>query len=100
MGRKSIRGPPGDGSGSRVIGWNAREGDDRLRDVISGIGYDPVPELLDQLLARGRPHQHSVAAGFADCFHYQFGQVFEHIAKIRLFCAHVGFHGVEDRFFL
>ena len=53
-----------------------------LRDVVSRVGFDPVPEVL--ALGRGalRADQHPVAPGFADRLHHDLVEVIEHVRAI------------------
>ena len=54
------------GAGHRVERRASRERNDRLRDIVARIGFEAFTEIIDRFLIGRRPHQHSVAPGFAD----------------------------------
>jgi hypothetical protein len=58
-----------------IVGWNNREGNDWLSDVIARFGHDALAEGFDFRAGGAGAHQHAVASRFANTFYDEFWEV-------------------------
>src|ERR1700730_16065382 len=92
--------PPSHTTRGMVVGGNARERDNWLRDVVARVCLDAVAKRFKRFEIGGWADQHPEAAGFAHDLHHQFGQMLKHVGKVARLRADVSFYCLEDGFFL